>query len=258
LIKDFDFSRVNKAGAKFNPDKAAWFNGQHLKNLSVDELLDEFKIELDKRAIHMDDDKAKKILEANKNKVNFVKDIFNEASYLFEKPKDFDPKALKKWDDHSSNLLNGLKTSLEPLEKWFENDIQEAFETYVKDNGLKFGDIAPQLRLVLTGKANGPSLFGIMELLGKDESLDRLVNYDLPKGENKEAPEGNNNNKQEIERLSAELSGVSKAITSAENKLNNPNFVERAPAQVVENEKKRLEEMKSKKLEIEKQLDELR
>lgn len=259
LIKDFDLSRVNKAGAKFNPEKAAWFNSQHLKDMSTDELLDEFKIELDKRAIHMGDEKAKKILDSNKSKVSFIKNIFDEASYLFEKPKDFDPKGLKKWKPESADTLKALKTTLESVNKWYEKDIQDAFETYVRDNGMKFGDIAPQLRLVLSGKANGPSLFGIMELLGKEESLDRLVNYDLPTPEVKKPTTGEGgSNQQEIERLQAELSGVSGALTGTEKKLSNPNFVDRAPAQVVETEKKKLEELTIKKADLEKQLDELR
>ena len=258
LIQDFDLSRVNKAGAKFNPDKAAWFNGQHLKNKDAAELLDEFKGELDERGIHMDDEKAMKILESNKNKVNFIKDIFTEASYLFEKPKDFDPKGLKKWRPDSADMLSALKTNLETVDKWFENDIQEAFETYVKDNGIKFGDIAPQLRLVLSGKANGPSLFGIMELLGKDESLDRLVNFDLPKSEHKQTTDNVGGNQQEIERLQKELDGVSGALTGTEKKLSNPNFVDRAPEQVVKNEKEKLIELTQKKSDLEKQLDALR
>jgi len=258
LINDFDLSRVNKAGAKFNPEKAAWFNGQHLKELSVDELLDEFKEELDKRAIHMDDEKAKKILEANKNKISFIKNIFTEASYLFEKPKDFEPKGLKKWKPESGEMLKSLKTELEGVTNWFEKDIQDAFETYVRDNGIKFGDIAPQLRLVLSGKANGPSLFGIMELLGKDESLDRLVNYDLPTPDTTKPSAGGGANNQEIERLQKELDGVSGALTGTEKKLSNPNFVDRAPKQVVENEKKKMEELTIKYAELIKQLEELR
>jgi glutamyl-tRNA synthetase len=257
LINDFDLSRVNKAGAKFNPDKAAWFNGQHIKEKSIDELLDEFKEELKERGIHMGDDKAKKILEFNKNKVNFIKDIFDEADYLFEKPKSFDPKGLKKWSPKSAELLSELKTKLESLNNWYEQDIQDAFESFVKDNNIKFGEIAPQLRLVLSGKANGPSLFGIMELIGKEQSLDRLVNYDLPKSDIKPVASGGENN-QEIERLQKELDGVSNALTGSEKKLSNPNFVDRAPKQVVENEKKKLEELTIKYDELKKELEKLK
>jgi len=258
LINDFDLSRVNKAGAKFNPAKAAWFNSQHLKDKSSDELLDEFKEELDKRGIHMSDEAAKKILDVNKSKVSFIKDIFTEASYLFEKPTDFDPKGLKKWNPQSAELLKSLKTELESINNWYEKDIQDAFETYVQDNNIKFGDIAPQLRLVLSGKSNGPSLFGIMELLGKDESLDRLVNYDLPTVDISKPSAGGGSNQQEIERLQKELDGVSGALTGTEKKLSNPNFVDRAPKQVVENEKKKMEELTIKHAELINQLDELR
>ena len=97
-----------------------------------------------------------------------------------------------------------------------------------------------------------------MELLGKDESLDRLVNFDLPKSEPKQTTDGGGENQQEIEKLQAELKGVSGALTGTEKKLSNPNFVDRAPAQVVENEKKKMEELTIKYNDLIKQLDELR
>lgn len=257
LINDFDLSRVNKAGARFNIDKAGWFNGQHMKNMNPDDLLDDFNKELEKRGYHMGNDKALKILELNKNKVNFVKDIFTEALYLFERPTEYDKKALKKWNSSSPEILKSLKDELESLNNWFESDIQTSFEKFVKTNKIKFGDIAPQLRLVLTGKSNGPSLFGIMELLGKDESLHRLVNYDLPKSNVKQVADSGQDN-QEIERLQKELDGISRSLKSTEGKLSNPKFVERAPQQVVEKEKEKLEELKVKYNEITSLLDELR
>lgn len=258
LIQDFDLSRVNKAGAKFNPDKAAWFNGQHLKNKTTEELLDEFKVELDKRDIHMDDEKATKILNANKNKVNFVKNIFDEASYLFERPTEFEQKGLKKWKPDTAQILSGLKTRLESLNDWYEKDIQTVFESYAKEIGIRFGDVAQQLRIVLSGKANGPSLFGIMELLGKEESLHRLVNYDFPIPDTFKPKDNDGNKNQEIERLQKEIDGVDGALRGAEKKLSNPNFVDRAPAQVVENEKKKMEELTIKYDELKKELAKLK
>ena len=256
LINDFDLSRVNKAGAKFNLDKAAWFNGQHLRTHPTNELLKEFKVELNDSGIEMDDDTATKIIDINKNKINFIKDIFTKSSFLFEKPTKFEPKALKKWKPESPDMLNALKTQLETVDNWYEKEIQKSFEVYVKDNGLKFGDIAPQLRLVLSGLANGSSLFGLMELLGKEESLDRLVNYDLPISDAPKQSVGGDN-QQDIERLQAELKGVASALIGTEKKLGNSNFVDRAPEQVVENEKKKLIDLKVRKEEIEKSIDEL-
>ena len=204
----------------------------------------------------MSDDNALKILEANKGKVNFVKDIFTTASYLFNKPSVFDAKGLKKWKPTSAILLTKLKNKLVLVSNWVETDIQNAFEAFVKDNGIKFGDVGSPLRLVLTGKANGPSLFGIMELLGKVESLDRLVNYDLPKADMKVT--ATDDNKPLIEKLKAELQGVSKALTGTEKKLSNPNFVDRAPKDVVATENQKLGELTVKKKELITQLDDLR
>jgi len=261
LINDFDMSRVNKAGAKFNPDKAKWFNGQHLKNQTTKEMLNSFIEELDKKKISMSVDNAVKIIEANKNKINFIKDIFTEASYLFGKPTEFAPKGLKKWKPETADMLKVLKDNLSSVSNWVEVDIQNAFEAYVNDNKIKFGNIAPQLRLVLSGKANGPSLFGIMELLGKNESLDRLINNDVHKSflftEKKpykatlvfDGAKG-----QELEKVQKDFDSVSKALSGTTKKLKNSNFVNNAPPEVVKNEKKKLDELTIKFDDLKKKL----
>jgi len=254
LIKDFDLSRVNKSGANFNQSKAAWFNGQHFKNLTTKDMLNSFIEELDKRNISLSMDKAVKIIEANKNKVNFIKDIFDVASYLFGKPTDFDAKGLKKWKPDSADMLAALKVDLEKVNNWIEKDIQEAFEAHVKSKNIKFGNIAPQLRLVLSGKANGPSLFGIMELIGKNESLDRLINTNVPSVEVK-SMSGNN---QEIEKLKKELDIVNNVLKGSEKKLSNPNFVNNAPKDVVEKETNKMEELTIRYDELLKQIEKLR
>lgn len=264
LIQDFSLERVNKSGARFNPAKAKWFNGQHLKNTDSNVLLDDFKADLENRGIHKGDDFLLKVLDANKGKVNFIKNLYNEVKYLFEKPVDFDSKVLKKWTPESQILIHGLAEQFKGLHNWFSSDIQRTFEDYVNSNGIKFGDIAPQLRLCLTGKSQGPSLFDIMEMIGKDETLDRLLNSNLPKDnlfddiEQKTESPTDNQNKQRIDQLLKELDGVNKSLKSSESKLSNSNFIDRAPKDVVDSEKEKVESLKLKKKQLEDELNSLK
>ena len=262
LIKDFDLKRINKAGARFNPVKAAWFNNQHLRNTPTEKLMDSFKQELEKRGIEKSDEFVYRVIEENKSKVNFIKELYDNVSYLFEKPSEFDEKTMKKWKEDTSKILNDFTNELSKLDNWKENKIHATFEKYVADNKIKFADIAPFLRLVLTGFGNGPSLFGIIEMLGKEETLERLSdlskfesNIDTkPKTENKfDGP-----TQQRIIQLNKELDLAKAALKGSEAKLSNANFVDRAPAAVVENEKKKVQELITKIDNIEKELSELK
>ena len=262
LIKDFDLKRINKAGAKFNPVKAAWFNGQHLKNTPPENLIDSFNEILKKRGIERDVAFVYRIIEENKSKINFIKELYDIVNYLFEKPVDFDEKTMKKWNSKTSELLNGYTEKLQDLNLWKENKIHAAFEKYVEDNKIKFGDIAPFLRLVLTGFGNGPSLFGIMEMLGKEETIARLS--DLKEFE-KNAPESGNDmvrgdgaKQQRVTQLLKEIDLAKGALKGSESKLGNASFVERAPAAVVAETKKKVEELKVKIADMEAELKELK
>ena len=263
LIKDFDLKRINKAGAKFNPVKAAWFNGQHLKTTPTVNLMESFRKELDKKGIKKDDAFVYRVLDENKGKVNFVKDLYDAVSYLFEKPLVYDDKTKKKWNDESFDILTGLAEELEGLAYWKENKIHAAFEKYVADNKIKFGEIAPILRLVLTGFGQGPSLFGIMEMLGKDETLDRLADLDMFRmtSGTEEKTSGvvvDGAKQQRITQLNKELDLAKGALKGAEAKIGNANFVERAPAAVVADVKQKIEDMKAKIEDVENELKELK
>ncbi len=258
LIKDFDLKRINKAGARFNPVKAAWFNNQHLRNTPAEKLMDSFREELEKRGIEKSDEFIFRVIDENKGKVNFIKDLYDSVNYLFERPTEFDEKTMKKWKENTSDILNGFIDELSELDNWKENKIHAAFEKYVADNKIKFANIAPFLRLVLTGYGSGPSLFGIMEMIGKEETLDRLS--DLSKFESnvtsKPTSDGqiDGQTQQRIIQLNKELDLAKAALKGSEAKLANKNFVDRAPSAVVENEKKKVEDLITKINNIEKEL----
>jgi glutamyl-tRNA synthetase len=263
LIRDFDLRRINKAGAKFNPVKAAWFNNQHLKNTPTASLMKSFKDILDKRGIKKDDGFIFRVIDENKGKVNFIKDLYDVVQYLFQKPVSYDEKVMKKWNENSSDILKGLASELNDLLTWKEASIQLVFEKYVADNKIKFGEIAPILRLVLTGYGNGPSLFGIMEMLGKDETLDRLDDLSqfedtMTDSKEETKSEGDGQKQQRRIQLNKEMDLAKAALKGSETKLGNANFVERAPKEVVENEKKKVEDLKAKIEDIEKELSELK
>ncbi len=259
LIKDFDLKRINKAGAKFNPVKAAWFNGQHLKNTPTENLMEDFKKELAKRNIKKNDAFIYRVLDENKGKVNFIKELYDAVNYLFQKPTVYDEKVMKKWNDKSEKFLINFSEIIKDVSNWKEETLQNVFEKFVNDNKIKFGDIAPLLRVVLTGNGNGPSIFGIMKMLGKEETLSRLFDLKQFKSSTSdESKSGDGQKQQRIVQLQKELDLIKASLKGSEAKLSNANFVEKAPVAVVENEKSKVVDLKVKIDEIKKELSKLK
>ena len=188
LIEAFSLERCGRAGACFNVDKAKWYNGQYLKKKSNVDVVAELKPILKARGIDLPDSTIEKMVEMNKGKANFVKDIYEASLYLFEPPKTYDEKTVaKKWNDKCPAMLSGMKEALAPLGDWNSNNIQKAVEKYVAENGLNFGEVQTPLRLVITGQGFGTNIFDIMEIVGKDSCLDRLTNFKI-KAKKKFAP----------------------------------------------------------------------
>ena len=181
LIQSFSLERCGKAGAKFNIEKAKWYNGEYMKKMSNEEVTELLIPILKERGIDLPDRTVEKMVAMNKGKANFIGDIYEASLYLFEPPTTYDKKTVeKKWTDQSPIIIENLKKVLEGVNDWTSETIQRSFEGYVNENpDLNFGAVAPALRLVLTGMGNGPSLFDIMEIIGKKETLSRMTSYNI-------------------------------------------------------------------------------
>lgn len=176
LIRDFSLNRVQKAGARFNIEKAKWFNSQHLKNMKDEDLVDDFTLVLKEKGIELPYDKVLQLIKIGKGKSNFVTEIYDNIKYFFEKPEITDLKTFrKKWDENSSTLMVNLGNLYEQLQNWDKNNIKIVFEQFVNDNGLNFGNVMPPLRLVITGVGFGSDIFEMMELIGKEQCVERLL-----------------------------------------------------------------------------------
>lgn len=174
LVEAFDIKRVVKSGAKFDPDKARWFNQQYLWKKSNEDLADELAEELAKQNIIIQVD-LEKVAAQMKERVVFVKDIIEEAPYFFVSPSDFDAKSVKKkWKEQSAGIVNNLTTLFEGVEDFSASTLETKFKTYLEEKELGFGPAMIGLRLAITGVGGGPSLFEIAEILGKEETIARL------------------------------------------------------------------------------------
>jgi glutamyl-tRNA synthetase len=174
LVQSFDIRKVGKSGAKFDPDKAKWFNQQYLWKKTNEEIARDLRTDLVKRGVTTTIDLSA-VVSQMKERVMFVKDIYSSAKYFFEPPKEFDIKSVKKkWKDHSEKIVSDLVEVFNSISEFNAEALEIAFKKYLEKNELGFGVAMTALRLSMTGVGGGPSLFVIAEILGKSETLNRL------------------------------------------------------------------------------------
>lgn len=173
LAESFSLERVNKSGARFDPEKTRWFQQQYLKNLDNTTLLSMVKSILPSNKYS--NDQLEQICGMFKERVEFAQEIPTSAKYFFEAPKEYDDKTKqKKWKENSATLLTGFAELLDTLGQYNASSIEQCFHEYLEKQEIGIGQVMPVLRLALTGEGGGPQLFEIAEILGKKEVLNRI------------------------------------------------------------------------------------
>lgn len=175
LTEKFDLDRVVKSGARFDPEKAKWFNRHYLQQKSAGELASLFMPELSSRGIEADLLKVEIIVSKIKDRCEFVKDIWSQSHYFFVAPESYDEKTVKsKWKADTSEKLQVIADFLETVEEWKAETIKEAFSAFMTSREWGFGAVMVPIRLALVGASTGPDLFDILELIGKQETNNRI------------------------------------------------------------------------------------
>ena len=175
LIKEFSLEKISKSGAKFDINKAKWFNQQYLKQKPDAFLAKAVVSGLKERGIACSEEKAVKIGNLLKERVVFDKELAQEALFFFEAPKSFAPEVVQsKWNAEATILAQELLTSVSSLSSFTAAEVKHIAHQIIDEKGYKLGKVMPAVRLILTGATSGPDLMEIMEVLGKEEVLLRL------------------------------------------------------------------------------------
>lgn len=175
LINSFSIERVGKSGSRFDPEKAKWFNHQYLQKKSNNQLAIEFREFL--RAHNYQDDivRLEILIGLVKERVSFVKDIWDQTDFFFKAPVSYDQDAVKKrWKDDSASLLKELRSLLEHLTDFSAAYTEPAVKAWIEEHGYNTGEIMNAFRLVVVGALRGPHMFDIINWIGKEETLKRI------------------------------------------------------------------------------------
>ncbi len=176
LIQAFKIERIGKAGAKFDIQKAKWFNQQYLRAKSDDELAQYLLASLRKENIECLPAKALAIAAAMRDRITFPNDMFEFSRFIFEAPRSFDEKiSSKKWNTEAVRVLGKLADELSLAGETINSErASSILENITANLGIPQGKIMQALRLALTGGGSGPDLMITMEILGAGEVVSRL------------------------------------------------------------------------------------
>lgn len=175
LVESFDLSRVVKSGARFDPEKAKWFNHHYLQQKPDTELATQFLKILNEKGVDAGIDKAERVVGLIKDRCDFVKDLWEQGNYFFVAPESYDEKTIqKKWKPDTNEKLDAIALFLETVKDWNASNIKELFSTFMTEKEWSFGAVMVPIRLALVGTSTGPDLFEILDVVGKQESVSRI------------------------------------------------------------------------------------
>lgn len=175
LIKLFDLERVSKSGARFDIEKAKWFNHQYLHQKNSEELAKEYLKILSERNVNSSQEIVEKIVALIRDRATFITDFWELSSFFFIAPTQYDEKAMKKqWKENSSEILDKIVNILSSEEDFSSANTEHIVKEFITNNGFSLGQVMPLIRLALVGDMKGPHIFDIAEIIGKDETIKRL------------------------------------------------------------------------------------
>jgi glutamyl-tRNA synthetase len=176
LIEKFSIERVNRAGAKFDFEKAKWFNAEWIKKSEAGILKPEVrKILEDKEIVVSDEAFLLKVIDLVKERCVLLTDFYHQSAYFFEQPKEYDLNAVKpKWDDAKMAFFISFIGIIAKGEDLSAPDMEQSFKILAEEKGLKPGELMLPFRIMLVGGKFGPHVFDIAALLGKQGTIKRI------------------------------------------------------------------------------------
>ncbi len=176
LTQAFDLAKVNKAGARFDPDKTKWFNHHYMQEQDNYDLAVAFKnskaelSEIDTQYIEL-------AIGLIKERATFVSDFWDLSHFFFVTPTEYDEKSAKKaWKEDSLDLMKELILVIESVDDFTVENLQTVIKGWITSNNIGFGKVMMPLRLALVGALQGPDVFDIIYIIGKNETVQRIQN----------------------------------------------------------------------------------
>jgi len=173
LVEAFSLDKVGKSGARFDQEKAKWFNHQYLikeSNESLAELLMPIVV---KNGVLVEKEQLSKSIGLVKERATFVSDLWEQLDFFFIRPQQYDAKAVKKrWKTNSYDFMLELKEVLSSIENFSSENTELVVKKWIEEKEYGMGAIMNAFRLLIVGALKGPHLFDIIAMIGKKETFE--------------------------------------------------------------------------------------
>jgi glutamyl-tRNA synthetase len=176
LVEKFSMERVHKGGAKFDYEKAKWFNHEWLKRLQANGYKLQVKKIFEESGIVIEDEnKFEKALELVKDRCTLLTDFLQQASFFFQSPATIDIASVQpKWNEKKQLFFNELIRIYQLIPEWQHDQLEKEFKEIAAVHQLKPGELMLPFRIMLVGGKFGPAVFDIATIIGKDETINRI------------------------------------------------------------------------------------
>ena len=178
LVKLFDLGHCSKSGAKFDYKKGIWFNHEYIMMKPDAEIAGLFKPVLESNGItpsNYSDEFLTKVVSLVKGRVNFVKELWDQARFFFVAPTEYAAKDVKKrWSEDTPRIMGELMDVLRGIEDFSSKPSEDIVIGWITERGYHMGNVMNAFRLSVVGECKGPHMFDITELIGKEETLARI------------------------------------------------------------------------------------
>ena len=176
LIEKFSIDRVHKGGAKFDYEKAKWFNAEWIKNADNAYLAGLVQPYFDEAGIAVNDPAyLQKIIGITKERCILLPDFITQAGFYFAAPTQIDTASIaSKWDDHKKNFFEALCVSFENSNTNDPLELDNIFKELTATHGLKAGELMLPMRIMLVGGKFGPGVFEIVATIGISDAVARI------------------------------------------------------------------------------------
>ncbi len=179
LVENFSIERVHKGGAKFDYEKAKWYNHEWIKREKVEALRLMVKETLSANGISSDDESyLDKVIVLIKDRCTLIPDFYTQGSFFFKAPVEFDVEAVKpKWNADKTAFFEEYCNKLDSIQNWELAEIEAAFKNLAAEKSIKPGELQLPMRIMLVGGKFGPAVMEIAALIGKSATISRIKSF---------------------------------------------------------------------------------
>ena len=177
LCERFSIDRIHKGGAKFDFEKAKWFNAEWIKKSSTEHLLPMVKKVLKENNIDAAEQKIATLIPMVKERCHLLTDFYHHTVYFFNDPEKIDTDALlPKWDEAKTTFFNDWQKDIAEISAWTTETLEASFKKATTEKQIKPGELQLPMRIMLVGGKFGPPVFEIAMLIGKEATIRRIKN----------------------------------------------------------------------------------